>query len=55
MGFYLPSPELVGSVAALAPTRSALRAALCAGYTAVPTAQYCLGNSVSVNANAIIA
>ena len=34
MGFSLPSTEVVGSTAALAPTRSALRAALCAGYTA---------------------
>ncbi len=36
MGFSLPSTEVVGSTAALAPTRSALRAALCAGYTARP-------------------
>jgi len=44
MGFSLPLSEVAGSIAALAPTRSALRAALCAGYTAVPTAQYCLGD-----------
>ena len=44
MGFSLSSSEVAGSIAALTPTRSTLRAALCAGYTAVPTAQYCLGD-----------
>ena len=55
MGFSLPLSEVAGSIAALAPTRSALRAALCAGYTAVPTAQYCLGDSVFTRCEAIIA
>ena len=51
----MSSSEVAGSIAALAPTRSALRAALCAGYTAVPTAQYCLGDSVFTRCEAIIA
>ena len=55
MGFSLPSTEVVGSTAALAPTRSALRAALCAGYTAVPTAQYCPRDSAFRRCEAIIA
>ena len=46
MGFLLVSFEVAGSIAALTPTRSALRAALCAGYTAVPTAQNCPRDSV---------
>jgi len=52
MGFSLPSTEVVGSTSALAPTRSALRAALCAGYTAVPMAQYCPRDSDCLNSEA---
>ena len=46
---------MVGSIGALTPTRSALRAALCAGYTAVPTAQYCPRDSAFRRCEAIIA
>jgi len=55
MGFLLVSFEVAGSIAALAPTRSVLRAALCAGYTNVPTVQYCLGDSANRSSEANIA
>ena len=55
MGFSLSSSEVAGSIAALTPTRSTLRAALCAGYTAVPTAQNCPRDSVFTRCEAIIA